>query len=198
MSPGPAWTSRRLPSGCSARSVWRWCPGPPSGRRAPGTSASATRPPTSRSSRRWTASSASWRGTPDRSVTATRSDAVAGFSDTAENYAASMAPSLAVVAAEVVRRAALRPGERVLDLGTGTGSGAALARGEGRAVTGVDGAAGMLKIARHTVPEATFVETDFGELPFAEASFEVAMAVHSLHFAADPVAVLAAGLRGIA
>jgi len=120
---------------------------------------------------------------------------VAGFSDTAENYAASMAPSLAVVAAEVVRRAALRPGERVLDLGTGTGSGAALALGEGRAVTGVDGAAGMLEIARRTVPEATFVETDFGELPFAEASFEVAMAVHSLHFAADPVAVLAEWLR---
>ncbi|MEO6058823.1 MAG: methyltransferase domain-containing protein, partial [Candidatus Limnocylindria bacterium] len=112
---------------------------------------------------------------------------MAAFSDTAENYAASMAPSLAVMAAEVVRRAALRPGERVLDLGTGTGSGAALALGEGRAVTGVDGASGMLEIARRTVPEATFVETDFAELPFAEASFEVAMAVHSLHFAADPV-----------
>jgi SAM-dependent methyltransferase len=106
-----------------------------------------------------------------------------------------MAPSLAVVAAEVVRRAVLRPGERVLDLGTGTGSGAALARGEGRAVTGVDGAAGMLEIARRNVSGVTFVEADYGSLPFDDASFEVAMAVHSLHFAADPVAVLAEWLR---
>jgi len=35
----------------------------------------------------------------------------------------------------------------------------------------------------------------YAELPFADASFEVAMAVHSLHFAADPVAVLAEWLR---
>ena len=128
-------------------------------------------------------------------MTAPPDSAVAGFSDTAENYAASMAPSLAVMAAEVVRRAALRPGERVLDLGTGTGSGAALALGDGRLLTGVDGAAGMLEIARRTVPEATFVEADYAELPFADASFEVAMAVHSLHFAADPVAVLGEWLR---
>ena len=128
-------------------------------------------------------------------MTAPPNSAVAGFSDTAENYAASMAPSLAVVAAEVVRRAVLRPGERVLDLGTGTGSGAALALGEGRAATGVDGAAGMLEIARRNVPEVSFVAADYGDLPFDDASFEVAMAVHSLHFAADPVAVLAEWLR---
>ncbi len=120
---------------------------------------------------------------------------VAGFSQTAENYAASMAPSLAVVAAEVVRRAALRPGERVVDLGTGTGAGAALAVGEGRAITGVDGAAGMLEIARRTVTGATFVEADYGALPFADASFDVAVAVHSLHFAAEPVSVLTEWLR---
>ena len=43
------------------------------------------------------------------------------FDATAEGYAATMAPSLRPVAAEVVRRAELQPGERVLDVGCGTG-----------------------------------------------------------------------------
>lgn len=119
------------------------------------------------------------------------SSAVAGFSETAEHYAASMAPSLRLIAAAVVRRAALRPDERVLDLGTGTGAGAALALGEGRTVVGVDGAAGMLAIARREVPGADFIQADFGSLPLPDAAFDAVLAVHSLHFAPDPVAALA-------
>ena len=102
-----------------------------------------------------------------------------------------MAPSLRLIAAEVVRRAALRPGEGVLDIGTGTGVGAAAALGEGRSVVGVDAAPGMLAIARREVPAADFVEADFGALPFPGSSFDVVMAVHALHFADDPVAALA-------
>lgn len=102
-----------------------------------------------------------------------------------------MAPSLRLIAAEVVRRAGLRSGERVLDIGTGTGVGAAAALGEDRVVVGVDAAPGMLAIARREVAEAEFVEADFGALPFPDASFDVVMAVHALHFADDPVAVLA-------
>lgn len=128
-------------------------------------------------------------------MTAPRNSAVAGFSDTADNYAVSMAPSLAVIAGEVVRRAALQPRERVLDLGTGTGSGASAARGEGRSVTGLDAAPGMLDIARREVPGVTFVEADFNEVPFPDASFDALTAVHCLHFADDPVATLAEWLR---
>lgn len=108
-----------------------------------------------------------------------------------------MAPSLRPIAAEVVRRAGLRPGEPVLDIGTGTGIGAAAALGEGRSVVGVDAAPGMLAIARREVPQAEFVEADFGSLPFSDASFDVVMAVHALHFADDPVAVLAEWRRVI-
>ena len=117
------------------------------------------------------------------------------FSETAAGYAATMAPSLRPIAATVVRRARLRPGERVLDIGTGTGIAAAAARGEGREVIGVDAAPGMLEIARREVPEVRFEEMDFAALQFDDASIDVVLAAHSLLFATDQGAVLAEWLR---
>ena len=117
-------------------------------------------------------------------------NAVDAFSDTADDYAATMAPALVPVAAEVVRRARLEPGERVLDAGTGTGIGAAAALAAGCGVTGVDAAPGMLAIARRSVPGATFVEADFAALPFDDGGFDAVIAVHALHFAADAVGAL--------
>jgi|GEM_PF-3928525 len=113
------------------------------------------------------------------------------FSEIAAGYAATMAPSLRPIAETVVRRARLRPGERVLDIGTGTGIGAAAARGEGRAVTGVDAATGMLDIARRGVPGVRFEEMDFADLRFDDAAFDVVLASHALLFANDQRAVLA-------
>lgn len=112
------------------------------------------------------------------------------FSETADGYAATMAPSLRPIAAEVVRRAALAPGERVLDVGTGTGIAAAAARGAGRQVTAIDAAPGMLAIARAEVEGVTFVEMDFMRLRFADEAFDVLIAAHSLLFAADRPAAL--------
>ena len=116
---------------------------------------------------------------------------VEGFSETADNYAHSMAPSLRTMAVSVVQRAQLRERDRVLDAGTGTGVGAAAALTSGREVVGVDAAAGMLAIARREVPGARFVEADFAALPFPAGSFDVVISVHALHFAEDPVATLA-------
>lgn len=116
--------------------------------------------------------------------------AVDAFSATADDYAATMAPALRPVAAEVVRRAQLRPGERVLDVGTGTGIGAAAALGEGREVLGVDAAAGMLARARREVPGATFLEADYLALPPEIDGLDVVISVHSLHFARDQVEAL--------
>lgn len=115
----------------------------------------------------------------------------AAFSAAAHDYASTMAPNLRPVAAEVARRAALRAGEAVLDIGTGTGIGAAAARGERRRVVGVDLAAGMLAIARSALPDVEFVESNFNALPFPDGSFDVALAVHCLLFADDPIAALA-------
>ncbi len=114
----------------------------------------------------------------------------ATFAESADAYAATMAPSLRPVAERVVAAAELRPDERVIDLGTGTGTAAALANGQGRRVTGLDAAAGMLEIARRTHPEVEWVEASFDAIPFAGGTFDAALAVHALLFGADPVATL--------
>ena len=108
----------------------------------------------------------------------------------ADAYAETMAPSLRTMAAGVIYRAALRPGERVLDVGTGTGIAVEAARGEGREVVGLDASPEMLAIARATLPEHEFVEADFTAMPFEPASFDVLLSVHALLFADDPAAAL--------
>jgi len=117
------------------------------------------------------------------------------FSQTALGYAATMAPSLRPVAAVVVGAASLSPNERVLDIGTGTGIAAAAARGEGRLVTGIDAAPGMLAVARAEVDGVTFEEMDFMSLRFGDGAFDVVIAAHSLLFATDEAAALAEWLR---
>jgi len=101
-----------------------------------------------------------------------------------------MVPSLRPVAARVVAGAGLQPGERVLDVGTGTGIAAAAARGAGRNVVGIDAAEGMLALARREAPDVTFARMDFHHLSFADASFDVVLAAHALLFADDEAAAL--------
>ena len=119
-----------------------------------------------------------------------RSGAAAGFSAHADDYAATMTPALAPVAAEVVRRAALQAGEAILDVGTGTGTAAVLARGEGRSVTGLDAAPGMLTIARRLAPDIDFIDADFSHMPLPDGAMDVVIAVHALLFADDRTAAL--------
>ncbi len=101
-----------------------------------------------------------------------------------------MVPSLRPIAADVVRRADLRAGERVIDIGTGTGHAAALARGAGREVHAIDAAPGMLAIARREVADVDFREMDFAALTYPEASFDAVISVHALLFATDQGAAL--------
>jgi SAM-dependent methyltransferase len=123
-------------------------------------------------------------------VTRPKFGSAAAFSESAEAYRATMAPALAPVAAEVVRRAALAPDERVLDIGTGTGTAARLALGGGRQVIGLDAAAGMLDIARVEAPAVELIEADFTRMPLATGSVDVVIAVHALLFASNRVEAL--------
>ncbi len=123
-------------------------------------------------------------------MTSRRSGAAAGFSAHADDYAATMTPALAPVAAEVVRRAALQAGEAVLDVGTGTGTAAVLARGDGRSISGLDAAPGMLAIARRLAPDIDFIEADFSRIPVPDGAIDVLIAVHALLFADDRVEAL--------
>lgn len=128
-------------------------------------------------------------------MTLQRAGGASAFSDSAQAYAETMAPALRPVATEVVRRAALRRGERVLDIGTGTGTAAAMAVGDGRRVTGLDAAAGMLELARRAVAGADFVDGDFREIPMDDGTFDVVISVHALLFADDREAALREWLR---
>ena len=100
-----------------------------------------------------------------------------------------MAVELEPVAEHVVSLAHIQPGERVVDLATGTGNAALLAASAGALATGVDTAPRLIDVARGRAVaegvEASFVVGDMQALPFADGSFDVALSVFGLIFAAD-------------
>lgn len=101
-------------------------------------------------------------------------------------------------------RAAIRPGESILDIGCGAGAttlaAADRAGPEGR-VTGLDISATLLDVARRRAagrPNVTFLEADAQSHPFAPATQDLILSRHGMMFFADPAAAfrnLAAALR---
>ena len=89
----------------------------------------------------------------------------------------------------LVELLAIRPGERVLDLATGTGAVAILAARTGADVTGLDIAEPMLAKARAAAESAGVdVRFDLGDvehLPYEDASFDVVSSSFGLVFAPD-------------
>jgi SAM-dependent methyltransferase len=96
---------------------------------------------------------------------------------------------------EFARRAildalALRPGDRLLEIGSGGGLLLRDAVAAGAAATGIDHSQDMVRLARERAPGAQVVLARAEALPFADASFTaVAMSI-VLMFLEDPVAVL--------
>lgn len=86
----------------------------------------------------------------------------------------------------VMTLADLRPGENALDAGCGTGLYTRRLADSGATVTGIDADPEMLAAARLEAPAATFVQGDVTALPFAEASFDLSLAVTVLCFVEDP------------
>jgi demethylmenaquinone methyltransferase/2-methoxy-6-polyprenyl-1,4-benzoquinol methylase len=88
---------------------------------------------------------------------------------------------------QVLRRAGLRRGMRLLDIATGTGLVAQSALhtlGEPRAVIGLDPSAGMLRVARKTLA-IPLVQGRAEELPFASNRFDMLSIGYALRHVAD-------------
>jgi 2-polyprenyl-3-methyl-5-hydroxy-6-metoxy-1,4-benzoquinol methylase len=87
---------------------------------------------------------------------------------------------------------AVRPGDRVLDLGAGDGAFAAALLDAGAVVSGVDVAEEALRRGRARAPGADLRRVAEGEpLPFAEDAFDVVWAGEVLEHVADVVGLLA-------
>ena len=113
-----------------------------------------------------------------------------------ENYERYFVPRIGrPMAEELINRAALRSGERVLDVACGTGVVARLAKekvGPG-SVTGLDLTPGMLEVARKVTPPEmgiTWHEANAESMPLPDASFDVVFCGLSLQLMPNKVTAL--------
>lgn len=114
-----------------------------------------------------------------------------------ENYERYFVPAIgAPVADDLIKIAALRQNERVLDVACGTGVVTRLASqavGAAGVVTGLDVNPGMLAVARTTTPPDMIIEWREGSaesMPFPDASFDVILCQMGLQFMPDKKATL--------
>lgn len=117
--------------------------------------------------------------------------------DPPANYERFFVPAIgAPLATDLLRLAALRPGERVLDAACGTGVVARLAAqrvGDAGRVAGLDISPGMLAVARSATPPETSIEwheASADAMPLPDASFDVVLCQMGLQFMPDKVAAL--------
>jgi ubiquinone/menaquinone biosynthesis C-methylase UbiE len=110
----------------------------------------------------------------------------------AANYERFFVPAIgAPLAADLVHLAALRPGERVLDIACGTGVVARLASqqvGATGTVAGLDVNPGMLAVARSVTPPGISIEwheASAEAMPIPDASFDVVLCQMGLQFMPD-------------
>ncbi len=86
----------------------------------------------------------------------------------------------------VVVRVAPRPGEKCLDVATGTGWTARRLKARGSDVTGVDIGAGVIIAAKELAPDIDFRVGDAEELTFPEGHFDVVTSTFGVMFVARP------------
>jgi ubiquinone/menaquinone biosynthesis C-methylase UbiE len=108
----------------------------------------------------------------------------------AENYERHFVPKIATpVSVALLETAALRPGERVLDVGCGTGVIARLAAeavGSSGTVTGLDLTPDMIQIARAVSPSTIDWHVgDATSLPFADEAYDAVLCQMCLMFMQD-------------
>lgn len=114
-----------------------------------------------------------------------------------ENYERYFVPSIgAPVAKDLIRIAALSPGERVLDVACGTGvvtRMAAEALGPAGTIGGLDVNPGMISVARAAAPAGANIdwyETSAEAIPLPDDAFDVLLCQMGLQFIPDKLAAL--------
>ena len=105
-------------------------------------------------------------------------------------YQGSFAALCAYPAGALLDAAGIKAGDRLLDVGTGTGAVAALACARGAKVVAVDAEPSMLELARSLVPAAEFDHAALPRLPFADDSFDAAVANFVINHVGDPLAAI--------
>ena len=84
-----------------------------------------------------------------------------------------------------------QPGQRILDVATGTGMVARAVAHRGADVTAVDQSDAMLGVARaHPHPGVTFMQGEAEHLPFDDASFDGLTFTYLLRYVDDPAATM--------
>lgn len=112
------------------------------------------------------------------------------YDGVAATYERVHAPRFAEPARDLVALATIGPGERVLDVGTGTGVVAEAAAAAGGSVVGIDPSLGMLGIARELRDEIPVAAAQAIDLPFRDRTFDVVTAGFVLaHFARPETAL---------
>jgi len=113
------------------------------------------------------------------------------------NYERFFVPAIgAPLAKDLIRVAALRPGERVLDVACGTGVVARFASeqvGTTGTVVGLDVNPGMLAVARSATPPGMSIEWHQASaegMPFPDAAFDVVLCQMGLQFMPNKQAAL--------
>jgi SAM-dependent methyltransferase len=86
--------------------------------------------------------------------------------------------------------AAVGPGTRLLDAGSGAGGASALAAGRGALVNGLDAAAALLAIARERVPDGDFQVGELEALPYGDSIFDAIVAANVVQYVTDPLTAL--------
>jgi SAM-dependent methyltransferase len=108
-----------------------------------------------------------------------------------EVYERYLVPALfAPFAERLIELTAPQPGDRVLDVACGTGIVGRLAAMLGAHAVGVDSNPLMLEVARAVDPSIEWLESEAGELPFPDASFDLVLCQAGFQYFPDRAASL--------